>query len=141
MVFSAPKTAARSAANRAAGCPLCGSGDVKGNSKAAKAAKALTKGTGRKSTTVRTKVHFYRPKTLRLARKPKVVRKSAPRLPHMDQFRIIKHPLTTESAMKKVEDNNTLVFIVDIRANKMQIKDAVSKMYDIKALKVNTLIR
>merc|ERR1711981_1504446 len=24
---------------------------------------------------------------------------------------IIKHPLTTESAMKKIEDNNTLVFI------------------------------
>lgn len=33
----------------------------------------------------------------------------------MDQFAIVKHPLTTESAMKKIEDNNTLVFIVDIK--------------------------
>jgi F-type H+-transporting ATPase subunit alpha len=33
--------------------------------------------------------------------------------------------------MKKIEDNNTLVFIVDIRADKKKIKDAVKKMYDI----------
>jgi len=43
--------------------------------------------------------------------------------------------------MKKIEDQNTLVFIVDLRANKYQIKDAVNKMYQIKAAKVNTLVR
>ena len=43
--------------------------------------------------------------------------------------------------MKKIEDNNTLVFIVDLRADKKKIKDAVKKMYDIQAKKVNTLIR
>ena len=59
----------------------------------------------------------------------------------MDQYRVIKHPLTSESAMKKIEDQNTLVFIVDLRANKYQIKDAVAKLYQIKAAKVNTLIR
>jgi large subunit ribosomal protein L23Ae len=32
-----------------------------------------------------------------------------------------RYPLTTESAMKKIEDNNTLVFIVDVRSNKRQI--------------------
>ena len=50
-------------------------------------------------------------------------------------------PLNTESAMKKIEEHNTLVFIVDIKANKRQIKDAVKKLYDVQALKVNTLIR
>lgn len=40
-------------------------------------------------------------------------------------------PLTTESAMKKIEDNNTLVFIVETRANKSQIKAAVRKLYEI----------
>ena len=50
---------------------------------------------------------------------------------------IIKAPLTTESAMKKIEDNNTLVFIVDPKANKRQIKNAVNQLYEIKALKVN----
>lgn len=43
--------------------------------------------------------------------------------------------------MKKIEDNNTLVFIVDIRADKKKIKEAVKKMYEIHTKKVNTLIR
>jgi large subunit ribosomal protein L23Ae len=54
---------------------------------------------------------------------------------------VLKYPLTTESAMKKIEDNNTLVFIVDVRASKKKIKDAVKGMYDIQCAKVNTLIR
>ena len=58
-----------------------------------------------------------------------------------DAHNIIKHPLTTESAMKKIEDNNTLVFITNLKANKHQIKSAVKKLYDIKVCKVNTLIR
>lgn len=59
----------------------------------------------------------------------------------LDHYAIIKFPLTTESAMKKIEDNNTLVFIVDVKANKHQIKQAVKKLYDIDVAKVNTLIR
>jgi len=43
--------------------------------------------------------------------------------------------------MKKIEENNTLVFIVDIKANKRQIKEAVKKLYDVDAVKINTLIR
>ena len=43
--------------------------------------------------------------------------------------------------MKKIEKCNTLVFIVDVAANKKHIKDAVKRMYDVDAIKVNTLIR
>lgn len=43
--------------------------------------------------------------------------------------------------MKKIEDNNTLVFVVNKRAGKIQVKEAVSKLYNIKVDKVNTLIR
>merc|ERR1712216_684135 len=68
-------------------------------------------------------------------------RKSVPTTNKMDKYRVIKYPLTTESAMKKIEDNNTLVFIVDLNANKPQIKSAVKKLYDIDVAKVNTLIR
>jgi len=64
-----------------------------------------------------------------------------PAAPVLDKFSVIKFPLTTESAMKKIEDNNTLVFITDVRANKHHIKDAVKKLYDIKVDKVNTLVR
>lgn len=34
---------------------------------------------------------------------------SAPPQPKLDEHSVIKFPLTTESAMKKIEDNNTLV--------------------------------
>lgn len=43
--------------------------------------------------------------------------------------------------MKMIEDYNTIVFIVDVRANKPKIKAAIAKMYDIQAAKVNTLVR
>ena len=54
---------------------------------------------------------------------------------------LFRYPLTTESAMKKIEENNTLVFIVDVRSNKRQISQSVKKMYDIQTAKVNTLVR
>lgn len=112
-----------------------------GKAKATKAANAM-RGTQRKvGVTVRSKVRFYRPKTLKLARKPQYKARAAPRENKMDKFRVIKYPLTTESAMKKIEDHNTLVFIVDLKANKRQIKEAVKEMYEIKVDKVNTLIR
>ena len=57
------------------------------------------------------------------------------------KFIYLYRPLNTESAMKKIEEHNTLVFIVDIKSNKRQIKDAVKKLYDVQAAKVNTLIR
>lgn len=43
--------------------------------------------------------------------------------------------------MKKIEENNTLVFIVDVKANKRQIKEALKKLYDVDTVKINTLIR
>ncbi|KAH0535952.1 60s acidic ribosomal protein P2 [Glutinoglossum americanum] len=81
------------------------------------------------------------PKTLRLSRTPRYPRKSIPHEPRLDQHKVIVHPLNTESAMKKIEENNTLVFIVDIKANKRQIKEAIKKLYDVDCIKVNTLIR
>ncbi|KAK7797348.1 hypothetical protein U0070_002064 [Myodes glareolus] len=100
--------------------------------KALKAKKAVLKGVhSHKKKKIRTSPTFRRPKTLRLRRQPKYPRKSAPRRNKLDHYAIIKFPLTTESAMKKIEDNNTLVFIVDVKANKHQIKQAVKKLYDI----------
>merc|ERR1719292_86327 len=110
--------------------------------KAQKVQKRIVKGThGTRVKKVRTSVHFRRPRTFRPARNPKYPRKSTPARNRMDAYSIIKHPLTTESAMKKIEDNNTLVFITDIKANKHQIKSAVKKLYDINVSKVNTLVR
>merc|ERR1711976_1041651 len=114
----------------------------KAKEKALKAKKSALRGVREKrNRKVRTSVHFRRPKTLRLPRTPRYPRKSTSHEPRMDQYKIIKYPLTTESAMKKIEDNNTLVFIVTQRANKPQIKMAVKKLYDIDVSKVNTLNR
>lgn len=126
-------------------CLLAVDSSKKGDPKAqaTKVAKAVKSGPTfkKKAKKIRTSVTFHRPKTLKKDRNPKYPRISAPPRNKLDHYQILKYPLTTESAMKKIEDNNTLVFIVDIRADKRKIKDAVKKMYDIHTKKVNTLIR
>jgi large subunit ribosomal protein L23Ae len=110
--------------------------------KALKAQKAVKKGNFAKTKrSIRTSVHFHLPRTRQQPRAPKYPRRSVPSKSALTKYTIIKHPLSTESAMKKIEDNNTLVFIVDLRANKNQIKETVKALYNIKAEKVNTLIR
>eukprot|EP00754_Rhynchopus_humris_P003363 Rhum_TRINITY_DN11767_c1_g1::Rhum_TRINITY_DN11767_c1_g1_i2::g.47065::m.47065/K02893/RP-L23Ae, RPL23A; large subunit ribosomal protein L23Ae len=86
-------------------------------------------------------VQFHRPHTLRTKADPKCPKRTTPVVKKNDAFSVIRFPLTTESAMKKIEDTNTLVFIVDIRSNKPQIKEAMKTLYDVKVVKVNTLIR
>ena len=75
------------------------------------------------------------------SRAPKYPRRSIPHQPRLDAGKILIHPLNTESAMKKIEENNTIVFIVDRAANKRQIEGALKKLYDVSAAKINTLIR
>ena len=108
--------------------------------KAAAVAKRLTKGVSKKGTRIHTKVHFYRGKTLTHPKAPKYASRSTPKKNTLDKYSIIKYPLTTESSMKLIEDSNTLVFIVDIKANKRQIKAAVKELYNIECDRVNTLI-
>ena len=53
---------------------------------------------------------------------------------------IIRYPVTTESAVRLIESENKLVFIVDIGANKTSIKRAVEELYQVKVNTVGTLI-
>merc|ERR1711998_673558 len=82
---------------------------------AKKVAKAVTKGASTTAKKVRTGIKFHLPKTLKLDRNPKYPRKYRPRTNHLDRYQILKYPLTTESAMKKmyepidVSKINTLV--------------------------------
>lgn len=109
-------------------------------SKATAVSKALKKGISKKGTRIHTKVHFYKPKTLKHDRKPKYQKFSLPKKNTLDKHSIVKYPLTTESSMKLIEDNNTLCFIVAITANKRQIKAAIKELYNVECEKVNTLI-
>ena len=58
----------------------------------------------------------------------------------MDPHNVIQYPLMTEITSRILETQNKLVFIVDIRANKADIKRAVEKLYEVKVEKVNTSI-
>ncbi|VCX39437.1 unnamed protein product [Gulo gulo] len=49
--------------------------------------------------------------------------------------------LNTKSATEKTEDDNSLVFIMDVKSNKHQIKQAEKKLEDSDMAKVNTRIR
>nr|XP_059859600.1 large ribosomal subunit protein uL23-like [Delphinus delphis] len=80
------------------------------------------------------------PKALRLRRQPKYPAKSTPRINKLDRYAIIKFPLTAKSAMKKTE-GSTPVVLVDGKANKHQIKQAMKKLYDIDVAKVDNLTR
>ncbi|KAH9900631.1 60S ribosomal protein L25-like protein [Xylariomycetidae sp. FL2044] len=119
-----------------------GGAKPKGLKQASAAAKATLRGdNATKKRKVRTSTTFHRPKTLQLSRAPKYHRKSIPHEPRLDEHKIIIHPLNTESAMKKIEEQNTLVFIVDVKSNKAQIKQSLKKLYDIDTVKINTLVR
>eukprot|EP00397_Hematodinium_sp_SG-2012_P060354 GEMP01078493.1.p1 GENE.GEMP01078493.1~~GEMP01078493.1.p1 ORF type:complete len:146 (+),score=28.65 GEMP01078493.1:209-646(+) len=108
---------------------------------ASKTAKAVKTAPTRKVSKERYTTHFYRPKTQRHQKAPKYPRKSRPTESKMDKFRVLSTPMTTESAMKKIEEINTLVFLCDVKANKRQIRDAIEKTYEVSVQKVNTLIR
>jgi len=53
---------------------------------------------------------------------------------------IILYPYQTEKAIRLAQKENKLVFIVDRRANKKEIKDYIEKWLNVKVEKVNTLI-
>ncbi|HPX75351.1 MAG TPA: 50S ribosomal protein L23 [Bacteroidales bacterium] len=52
---------------------------------------------------------------------------------------ILIRPIVTEKMTKQGETLNRYGFIVDKRAEKLQIKKAVEKMYDVKVEAVNTM--
>ncbi|AFP65580.1 60S ribosomal protein L23A (nucleomorph) [Chroomonas mesostigmatica CCMP1168] len=70
----------------------------------------------------------YSPKLLKSEKKKK-------------NFSILKYPLTTETAIKKIQYTNTLFFIVENFSKKKQIKNSIKKFYKVNIKKVNTLIQ
>lgn len=86
-------------------------------------------------------VHFRRPKTLILRKAPKYPRHSVPKTRALDKYQMLRYPVTTETIMKLIEEQNTIVFITDNRATKPQIKKAFGEMYGVKVETVRTLIK
>ncbi len=52
----------------------------------------------------------------------------------------ILHPVATEKAINMIESENKIVFIVDKKATKRDVKRTVEELYNVKVESVNTLI-
>jgi ribosomal protein uL23 len=58
----------------------------------------------------------------------------------MDITKVIKHPLSTEKSIRLMESENKLIFVVDLKAKKPEIKEAIEKTFKVKVVKVTTLV-
>ena len=56
----------------------------------------------------------------------------------MNALEVIKNPLATEKSIRLMESENTLVFVVNNKATKPQIKSAVEELFKVKVVRVNT---
>lgn len=55
-------------------------------------------------------------------------------------YQIIRRPLITEKG-SLLREQNKYIFEVDMRANKIEIRKAIEKIYSVKVIKVNTLVQ
>lgn len=53
---------------------------------------------------------------------------------------IVKYPVSTEKSIRLMEAENKLIFIVNKKADKPQIKDELERLYNVKIVKINTSI-
>lgn len=52
---------------------------------------------------------------------------------------IIKAPIITEKSADLIQNQNTVTFSVDVKANKTQIKQAIEKIFNVEVESVNTI--
>lgn len=57
----------------------------------------------------------------------------------LDPYHVIKRPIITEKSALQDEVFNQVVFEVDPRANKNQIKNAIETIFKVKVVKVSTM--
>ncbi len=58
----------------------------------------------------------------------------------MNPNETILYPLMTEAASLMVEKDNKLVFVVNLKAHKIDVKKAVEYLYEVQVTKVNLVI-
>ena len=58
----------------------------------------------------------------------------------MDAYDIIKYPLSTEKSIRLMQSDNKLVFVVNKKATKEEIKKAIEEMFQVEVKNVNTLV-
>ncbi len=58
-----------------------------------------------------------------------------------EPYNVLIAPVVTEGAFDMIEAENKLVFNVHRRADKSQIRQAFEELFEVKVVKVNTMIR
>jgi len=53
---------------------------------------------------------------------------------------IIKYPLSTEKSIRLMESENKLIFVVERKSTKNEIKNEMEKLFNVKVLDVKTLM-
>jgi large subunit ribosomal protein L23Ae len=74
-----------------------------------------------------------------LPRTPRYQRRSVVRQSTWDRYSILISPCTSERFYKKMETENTIIFYVDARANKTEIKQAFHEAFNVRPERINTL--
>jgi len=54
---------------------------------------------------------------------------------------VIREPVVSEKSYDLIDEANTYTFVVDPRANKTEIKQAVQRIFGVKVVSVNTMNR
>jgi large subunit ribosomal protein L23 len=57
----------------------------------------------------------------------------------MNQYEIIRKPIITEKSTLQKEGDNQLTFEVDRKANRVEIRHAVEKIFNVRVIKVRTI--
>jgi len=53
---------------------------------------------------------------------------------------VIKYPVSTERTLRTMESENKLLFVIDRKATKRDVKTAVESLFKVKVISVNTFI-
>lgn len=56
----------------------------------------------------------------------------------MEPYKVIKYPVSTEKSIRLMESENKLMFVVDKKATKNEIKKAIETIFKAKVVKINT---
>ncbi len=58
----------------------------------------------------------------------------------MDSFKIIEYPASTEKSIRLMESENKLIFIVNRKSTKKDIRKAIEEMFKVEVVDVSTSI-
>ncbi len=58
----------------------------------------------------------------------------------MEPYNTIKCPLSTEKSIRLMESENKLIFVVNKKATKIEIKKAIEEIFKAKVVRVNTFV-